>query len=75
MRGIGAVRRWVANHPIELYLHGHLHINWVRKVTRHGHTCTHVNSASSTQKSSGRRSAFHRIELSGSEYEVFPERY
>lgn len=61
---LSEVQAWLANQPIELYLHGHVHRNWV--ISRRGAFGTQwfVNSASSTQVP-GRhsRSSFHRIHL------------
>ena len=75
LRGIEELRRWVGGHPsVALYLHGHLHRNWVLNVEGGGRTVTHVNSASSTQiPRAGGSSAFHRILLDGSEFRVEPQ--
>ena len=74
LRGMEEVRRWVGAHPVALYLHGHLHHNWVLKVEGGGRAVIHVNSASSTQiPRAGRSSGFHRILLDGSEFRVEPQ--
>ena len=74
LHGIEEVRRWVGGHPVALYLHGHLHRNWVLKVESGSRVVTHVNSASSTQiPRAGGSSAFHRILLDGSEFRVEPQ--
>jgi 3',5'-cyclic AMP phosphodiesterase CpdA len=58
------VRAWIAGQPIELYLHGHVHHNWVlTQRGQHGPLLL-VNSASSSQVPGWRdRSSFHRIRL------------
>jgi 3',5'-cyclic AMP phosphodiesterase CpdA len=58
------VRAWFARQPIELYLHGHVHRNWV--VARSGDHGPQwlVNSAASTQMPHHHEhSSFHRILL------------
>ncbi len=73
LRNIGVARRWVAAHGVALYLHGHIHNNWVLEISEDGRVCHHVNSASSTRvPRPGESSAFHRILLSGAEYEIQP---
>ncbi|MEE8395512.1 MAG: metallophosphoesterase [bacterium] len=69
---IEQVRHWLAEKKIDLYLHGHLHRNWVLQTRHGGHGCTHVNSASSTQTPQRGGSAFHRIELDGADFRVLP---
>lgn len=66
-----AVADWLLNHPVRLYLHGHIHHNWVHTVDgRHG-PLTVVNSASSTQRPRPfESSAFHRIVLDGPSFHV-----
>ena len=71
------VKRWLETRPVKLYLHGHIHHNWIHTVTRdNGNSAgplTVVNSASSTERPRPlRRSAYHRIELMGSEFRVTP---
>lgn len=65
------VKRWVQSQPIDLYLHGHIHRNWVMEVPGGRGRLTVVNSASSTErvKKPG-RSAFHTIELNGPHFRV-----
>jgi 3',5'-cyclic AMP phosphodiesterase CpdA len=73
LQEIETVRDWLNGHGVELYLHGHIHRNWVLAVTENGRTSTHVNSASSTRLPRREdRSAFHRIVLSGDQFEVQP---
>lgn len=69
------VAAWLLDHPVRLYLHGHIHHNWVHTVAgRHG-PVTSVNSASTTQRPRPTdRSAYHRIVLDNEEYEVQPQR-
>ena len=68
-----SLQRWVAGRNIELYLHGHVHRNWVLRPVQSGRPCIHVNSASSTRlPRPGDVSAFHRIVLSGGEPEIQP---
>jgi 3',5'-cyclic AMP phosphodiesterase CpdA len=71
-----AVRAWLLEHPVRLYLHGHIHHNWVHTVPgRHG-PLTAVNSASSTQlPRPGDASAFHRIVLEGPAFRIEPQRF
>ncbi len=67
------VRTWVDSRDIALYLHGHVHENWVLDVTERGRRQTHVNSASSTRlPKPHHRSAFHRILLSQEGHRVEP---
>lgn len=67
------VRDWLNGQGVELYLHGHIHRNWVLAVKENGQASTHVNSASTTRVPRPEdRSAFHRIVLSGGEFEVQP---
>jgi 3',5'-cyclic AMP phosphodiesterase CpdA len=68
-----AVARWLLEHPVRLYLHGHIHHNWVHTVAGAHDPLTCVNSASSTQRPRPRdRSAFHRIVLEGTEFRIEP---
>ncbi|HKI97366.1 MAG TPA: metallophosphoesterase [bacterium] len=70
-----AVREWLLAHPVRLYLHGHIHQNWVLTMNgRHG-PLTVVNSASSTQRPRpDDPSAFHRIVLDGPDFRIEPLR-
>ena len=71
----GAVRAWLLSQPVRLYLHGHIHRNWVCAVDGRNGPLTAVNSASSTQRPRpGDPSAFHRIVLDGAEFRVEPQR-
>ncbi len=64
LENLEEVRAWIGRQPIELYLHGHVHQNWVL-TQRAAHGPLHlVNSASSSQVPRNHdRSAFHRIHL------------
>lgn len=75
LRNQAAVRDWLLSQPVRLYLHGHIHQNWVMEVEgRHG-PLTAVNSASSTQvPQPGDPSAFHRIVLDGPRCHIEPLR-
>lgn len=67
------VRTWLARRDISLYLHGHVHANWVLEMGEKGSRQTHVNSASSTRlPRPGHKSDFHRIVLAGDDWEVQP---
>lgn len=69
---LAAVRDWVRAQPIALYLHGHIHRNWVLPGGG-AHGLRVVNSASSTQvPGKGQRSAFHRLHLSNDGCEIEP---
>jgi 3',5'-cyclic AMP phosphodiesterase CpdA len=69
------VADWLRTHPVRLYLHGHIHHNWVHTVTGHQGPLTAVNSASSTQRPRPQDpSAFHRIVLSGPDFHIEPLR-
>ncbi|MCZ6842172.1 MAG: metallophosphoesterase [SAR324 cluster bacterium] len=73
LENLEEVRRWLTGRGIELYLHGHLHENWVLRLTDAGRPQIHVNSASSTRvPRKGHNSAFHRIVLSGDAPEIQP---
>jgi len=72
-----AVERWLLDHPVALYLHGHIHHNWVHgEKGAHG-TVTAVNSAASTQQlppgRSGTESSYHRIVLEGGDFKIEPQ--
>jgi len=72
------VKQWLESRPVTLYLHGHIHHNWITTIPRtNGNTAgplTVVNSASSTELPKPlRRSAYHRIELLGPEFRVIPQ--
>ena len=70
-----AVTKWLLRQPVRLYLHGHIHHNWVHTVTGDHGELTLVNSASSTQRPrTGDASAFHRIVLDGGEARIEPLR-
>lgn len=76
LTNLGAVRDWVLARPFRLYLHGHVHHNWVLTVPGAHGLLTVVNSASSTQRPRpGDPSAYHRIVLRGAEFAVEPQRY
>lgn len=61
---LAEVSAWLARQRIELYLHGHVHHNWVIAQSGSAGTQWFVNSASSTQVlRSGGHSSFHRIRL------------
>ncbi len=69
------VTQWLLRQPVRLYLHGHIHHNWVHTVTGDHGALTAVNSASSTQRPRpGDASAFHRIVLDGAEARIEPLR-
>jgi 3',5'-cyclic AMP phosphodiesterase CpdA len=73
LRNLDAVRRWVSRTPIELYLHGHTHWNWVLRVENGGRPLTLVNSASTTRlRHPGEPSDFHRIVLGAGEPLIEP---
>ena len=64
LRNLQHVRDWLARQPIELYLHGHIHRNWVLPVSGGAVPLLAVNSASSTQRPArGAASHFHRLSL------------
>ncbi|MEE8436349.1 MAG: metallophosphoesterase [bacterium] len=68
------VRAWLLNHPVRLYLHGHVHQNWVLTVEGSHGPLTVVNSAASTARPGGAGvSSFHRIVLDGDELRVEPQ--
>ena len=72
------VRRWVERHPqIRLYLHGHIHQNWIHRVKRpEGPDLMLVNSASSSQVlKRGQSSSFHQITIDGEKLEITPVRH
>ena len=69
------VRNWILRHPqIRLYLHGHIHENWLHRLPRDsGPELLLVNSASSTSKLySEQKSSFHQIDLEDSNVRVSP---
>ncbi len=69
------VLQWLLSHPVELYLHGHVHRNWVMTLEEGMRPLTMVNSASTTRlPRPDDPSALHRIELTEGGAEVFPLR-
>lgn len=69
------VADWLQRQPVDLYLHGHVHHNWVMTLPGRQRTLTVVNSASSTQlPPPGAPSAFHRILLEREGFQVQPLR-
>jgi 3',5'-cyclic AMP phosphodiesterase CpdA len=69
------VRQWLGAHPVDLYLHGHIHANWVLSMPSGRGSLLAVNSASSSQvPRRSDRSAFHRIELDDGPPRVYPLR-
>ena len=69
-----SVRAWLLNHPVRLYLHGHVHQNWILTVEGNHGPLTSVNSAASTARPGGAgASSFHRIVLDGGDFRVEPQ--
>ena len=69
------VRSWILRHPqIRLYLHGHIHKNWLHRLPRDsGPELLLLNSAASTSTlRSGQESSFHQINLYGDDVRVSP---
>ena len=70
------VQKWVLSHPqIRIYLHGHIHKNWIHKIPRESDLeLLLVNSASSNAVPyKGQKSSFHKIELEGDNVRIFPK--
>ncbi len=67
LRNLQQVRDWVHRHPVELYLHGHLHHNWIQPLAGGPEgqlPVLTINSAASTQRPGrNHQSAFHRLLL------------
>jgi len=58
------VLEWLRHQPVDLYLHGHVHHNWIMELKEGGRPLRLVNSASTTRvPRPGDRSAYHRITL------------
>ncbi|MEC7466770.1 MAG: metallophosphoesterase, partial [SAR324 cluster bacterium] len=75
LSNLEAVREWVLGHPqIRLYLHGHIHRNWILNSPRGDDTeLVSVNSAASSQLlKPGQQSSFHQIQIEGNEFEIKP---
>ena len=69
------VRNWILqNSQIRLYLHGHIHLNWVHRLPRDSAPeLLLVNSAASCSKLyNGQISSFHQIVLEDSKVKVNP---
>ena len=69
------VRNWILQNPqIRLYLHGHIHLNWVHRLPRDSAPeLLLVNSAASCSKLyNGQSSSFHQIVLEDSKVKVNP---
>jgi len=66
------VRKWLRTHPVSLYLHGHIHRNWVLPVKGTDPPMTVVNSAASAQlrRAGAKVSDFHRITLAGGQAHI-----
>jgi predicted phosphodiesterase len=64
LENLEETRAWVRSHPVDLYLHGHLHWNWTLEDESADRKTLHVNSASSTAVPTPRRpTSYHLIEL------------
>lgn len=71
LRNQEEVQRWVLEHPIDLYLHGHLHENWVLHAREGERPLRAVNSgASPLPPVATASSSFHRIILEGDKAEI-----
>lgn len=73
-----AVYDWLMARPVDLYLHGHVHKNWILTVENNGakRPLRLVNSASTTRvPRPGDHSAYHRIELTGPVADIYPLRF
>ena len=69
------VRNWILQNPqIRLYLHGHIHTNWIHSLPRDsGPELVLVNSAASCSKlNNGQSSSFHQIVLEERNMKVNP---
>ena len=69
------VRKWILSQPqIRIYLHGHIHMNWVHNIRRYSDPeLILVNSASSSSiPYKGQRSSFHQIELEEDNLDIKP---
>ena len=69
------VQKWILRFPqIRLYLHGHIHKNWVHNLSRESDKeLLLVNSAASSAKPfPGQRSSFHQIEIDGENLNINP---
>jgi len=69
------VRDWILRHPqIRLYLHGHIHKNWIHHLPRDsGPELLLLNSAASSSKlHSEQKSSFHQIDLYEDNVRVSP---
>ena len=69
------VRNWILqNSQIRLYLHGHIHLNWLHRLARDSAPeLLLVNSAASCSKLyNGQSSSFHQIVLEDSKVKVNP---
>ena len=69
------IRNWILRFPqIRLYLHGHIHMNWIHNLTRESKNgLILVNSAaSSALPFSGQESSFHEIVLEGEKIYINP---
>ena len=69
------IRNWILQNPqIRLYLHGHIHSNWVHRIPRDSAPeLLLVNSAASCSKlHTGQSSSFHQIVLEESNVKINP---
>ena len=69
------VQKWILRFPqIRLYLHGHIHKNWIHNLSRGSDKeLLLVNSAASSAISfPGQGSSFHQIELDGANLNIKP---
>ncbi|MCH8841410.1 MAG: metallophosphoesterase [SAR324 cluster bacterium] len=70
------VFRWLRRKHVDLYLHGHVHTNWIITVENGDHPLRLVNSASTTRNPRpDDPSSFHRIELSGEFATIYPQHF
>ena len=69
------VKNWILSHyQIRLYLHGHIHKNWLHRIPRDsGPELLLLNSAASTSTlHSGQKSSFHQIDLNDNFVKISP---
>lgn len=76
LHNLAQVLHWVKQQSqIEIYLHGHIHANWIHQMNRETTPLYFINSASSTSTAQAKpphKSAFHRIHLESSQIQIEP---
>ena len=71
LENLAQTRDWILRHPVDLYLHGHIHQSWILEARGQHRTLRAVNSAASTQAPRpGNTPGFHRLTFQGESCQI-----